>query len=602
MKKIIYLAALMASAFAAPLHAQTAEDIFRKVFDNGEDYEIDEIGHVSAYAFYDVDGDGVSECFLRGEDDSYCMYCCGDNNGKPNEKALTMSLNSIFKTHLSIMKGKPYICVQGSCGTGCYQDSYAKITKSHIEYNFDCISLYGPDDESEFECTKHVPGNELKNITKAEFDKLVPDYTPMSMNDLHWINRKMPLMTSALKTVNATLHSQIGDTIILKDSNGYFYQIMAEGKVGVAPGGAYSGDLTFPSSISYEGNTYTVTTVRRGALWKKADAKNIGTITSVTLPESVTLVGADAFRDNPMLATVNYGKNTRIEVRSFWGCPKLKLREHPICFAYTDPEFRRQDETIDQSKFATFYYPTDEPSEAVKEYQWAVFKHNHNAISFSKWMNMKKENAMACKCYNLKAVRAGVFELKDPTNVSTMFKGNMEYDQEILLAHNNYVATHEFVMFSRYNWGEDIKSMPQSYIQSMAKKYGRKVKYSNEVARTLYSSNPEKLVITEFAITNHEAMLVLSWIRDNKEVCSFVKKQKTDPEYEEYSIWNVDDDGDYGIPSVISITKDEKGNIELFLNHSAPESTNLMRLVQRGNKLVLEETEAWYNWIDAPDE
>lgn len=608
MKKIITIVALMANAFATSLYAQTAEEIFKSTFDTDEDYAIDDVGRISAYAFYDVDGDGINECFLKGEDDTYCMYCCGDNNGKPNQKALTMSLNNMMTTSLSIVQAKPYINVQGGCGTGCYAISFAKINKSHIEYDLECTSIYGPNEEEEHNCYKRIPGHDVTEIKKAEFDNLVPkNYKVISMENLRWIKRKnLPKSNNnALNDIEAkptTLHTECGDTIIVKDENGYFYQLMSSDRAGLAPGGAYSGNIEIPAAISYNGSTYLVTTIRKGAMWKKEDTKNIGTITSVTLPKSLTLVGADAFRGNASLENVIYNGKTRIEVRSFWGCPKLKFETRPVKYAYTEPHYTEENEEPNFAKFTKFYYPVDEQDNSVIDYQWVTFKHNHHAMSFDQWTNLTKENAMGCYCYNLNAVRAGVFSINDASNINTMFKGNMKHDQIVLLAHNNYVATHEFVMFSRYNWGEQEKAMPQSFVQAMEKKYGRKVKYSYEAAKALYTKTPEQLVVTEFDITNHEAMVVISWVKDNKEVCSYVKKQKTVPEYEEYSIWNVDDDGNYGIPIVISITKDEKGNMEFFINHSAPESTNLIRLVQKGNKLVDAEGESWYNWVDAPDD
>lgn len=401
------------------------------------------------------------------------------------------------------------------------------------------------------------------------------------------------------QTSPTTFHSQNGDTVIVKDKNGYFYQLTSADKAGVAPGGAYSGNVVIPSAISYNGSTYQVTTVRRGAMWKKADSKNIGTITKVSLPKSVTLVGADAFRGNASLKDVTYHSGTRIEVRSFWGCPSLILNKKPVKFAYTEPFFG---EKPDLSKFMNFYYPSEEQDNSVTDYQWVVFKYQHSGISFNKWMNLKKENAMACWCFKLNNVKAGVFSLKDANNVSSLFKGNLNNSQNILLAHNNYVATHEFVSFSRHNFDENPKSMPQSFIQAMAKKYGRKVKYSNEAAKVLYTKKPEQIVITEFEITKHEAMIAISLVKDGKEVCSYVDKRKLESDNEEFSVWNVDDDGTYGIPTIISITKDENGNFELFFNHPAPESSNLHHLVQKGNKFVVESKEAWYNWVDAPDE
>ena len=400
---------------------------------------------------------------------------------------------------------------------------------------------------------------------------------------------------------NASLHSANADTIIIKDSKGYLYQIMSDQKVGVAPGGTYSGDIIIPSQLKYDGNIYTVTTVRRGAMWKKDGASNVGNITSITLPETVTLVGADAFRGNASLTSVNCGDNTRIEVRSFWGCPKLQIQKNEPLFAYTEPYDISEYKGKNAYQFFTrIYYPCEEKEPDIAKNNWAFFKYNHSGIKFDSWHSFDKENAMACYCYRIKNVRGGLFRLQNPDNVESLFKGYLTGDNVVVLADNGYVATHEFPMFSRWIWGEEEKSMPKTFITSMEKKYGRKVKYSYECGKLLYTSN-EMLAITEFQITNHECMYVLSWLKDGKEICSYVEKQKTDPDYEEYSVWNVDDDGTYGIPEVMTIARDENGNIELFLLHAAPESLNFSHLVQKGNKFVETGMDQWYVWIDSPE-
>lgn len=400
----------------------------------------------------------------------------------------------------------------------------------------------------------------------------------------------------------ATLHSTSGDTVIVKDSKGYLYQIMSENKAGVAPGGAYSGDIVIPSQIKYEGNTYTVTTVRRGAMWKKQEALNIGNITSITLPETVTLVGADAFRGNKNLTSVNYGNKTRIEVRSFWGCPKLQLQQTEPSYAFTEPyNWSKYKGKSAYPFFTKMYCPNEKKDVTAEKYNWAFFKYNHCGITFDSWKNLDNEEAIECYCTNMKYLKAGLFRMQNPDNVESMFKGYTDGDVTVMLTDNNYVATHEFLMFSRWIWGEEEIDAPKGFKQMMESQYKRKVKYSKECAKLLYTTN-ERLIITEFEITNHEAMIVLSWLKDGKTVCSFEEKQKTDPEYEEYGVWNVDDDGTYGIPNVMTIARDENGNIELFALHSAPESLNFSHYKQKGNKLVEVGKEQWYVWVDCPYE
>ncbi|MBQ0021885.1 MAG: hypothetical protein KBT29_01465 [Prevotellaceae bacterium] len=563
---------------------------------NWNKYFENDLENIVAYALYDIDGDGINEAFVRDEANCYGCLSCGGGE----IKAVT---NSIMTTDLYYCKGIPYVIHKGGCGTGCFHKEICKIEKSKLTTRLLDIAYYGPEGQEEHECSTHKTGED-KDISYAQFQKLAPKLNDLKhMTTLKWIpvtsvsNTPKAAPTSDL----ATLHAVNGDTVIIKDSKGYLYQIMSDASVGVAPGGAYSGDIVIPSQIKYEGRTRNVTTVRRGAMWKKEGTSNIGNITSITLPETVTLVGADAFRGNANLTAVNYSDKTRIEVRSFWGCPKLQIEQNEPAYAFTEPtDYSEENSAATREAFTRMYYPTEEPDMKVSRYNWAFFKYNHSGIAFDSWKNFDSENAMACFCWRIKNVKSGLFRLLNPDNVEPMFKGYLEGSENVMLADNNYVATHEFPMFSRWIWGEQEKSMPKTFVAAMEKKYGRKAKYSYECGKLLYSTN-EQLAITEFVITNHECMYVLSWLKDGKEVCSYMDKRPVEPGYEEFSVWNVDDEGDYGIPNIMTIARDEKGNIELFLFHGAPESFNFMHLAQRGNKFEQIGDDHWYNWIDSPE-
>lgn len=593
---------LMACSQAAM--AQTAEEVWKQVLESGKPFRVSEVGTITYYSLYDIDGDGVKECFMKtDEGDAYAVYCCGDASGKPSVKAVTEVIASNPPTSVTIHKGTSFVSQQGGCGTGCYYRMFCKMEKSHVVSIYYNTDTYGPEGQEDHDYSMSKPGtDEDRPISKVVWEKSVPkNAKAIVMDDLTWVKVKAQTSKPAAggSAVAATFHSQSGDTVIIKDQKGYFYQIMSSNHLGVAPGGAYSGDVVIPSAVSYNGTVYPVTTVRRGAMWKKAGASNIGRITSITLPESVTLVGADAFRGNEALKEVKYGKNTRIEVRSFFDCPSLVTGKRMPVFGMTEPFFSDEGS---REVFSRMYYPTDEPVGEVTDYQWAVFKYHHNAVAFDKWINMNKDNAMACHAARISNIKAGQFNLKDPSNVDVMFKGYRGYSQSILFAHNDYIASHEFPIFSRYVWGEDMKSMPASFINSVSKKYGRKVKYSYEVAKVLYTSVPEQLVITEFEIVNRRPMVVISWVRNGMEVCWYVMKGQYDVEDPNWGVWNVDDDGTYGIPTAVSIAKDDKGNVELFLVHSAPESETGLYFVQQGNKLILKAEDSKYVWVDAPED
>lgn len=52
----------------------------------------------------------------------------------------------------------------------------------------------------------------------------------------------------------------------------------------------YSGDVVIPSSFNYQGITYNVTSIGGSAFYECSG------LTSVTIPGSVTTIGAEAFR------------------------------------------------------------------------------------------------------------------------------------------------------------------------------------------------------------------------------------------------------------------------------------------------------------------
>lgn len=548
-----------------------------------------EMGEVTEYAVYDVDGDGVPEVFVRDSEGAYAFFVGGGGEIKCVQSVM-------FNMHFLIRKGQPYVQLQGSCGTGCVTDEFMKIEGSRVVSHGQRVSTYSPEGERSDECYLFKDGDS-KEISNTLYEKLCPKKTEaFDMDDLEWV--KAPANPNVVTT---ELHAQRGDTIILRDGKGYLYQIMSPRSVGVAPGGAYTGNIVFPAKISYDGDTYNVTTVRRGALWKKAGASNIGVITSVKLPESVTLVGADAFRGNASLKSVTYGKDVRIEVRSFWGCPNLQLNMTEPAFAYVTPFWDEEENplTTDMKRelLSTYYMPTEESKPEHKKYSWVFLKYHHAGVSHTGWMNLDKgEDAMACWCANLQRVKAAKYSIRDMSNIDTMFKGYMNGSQNVLLADNAFVATHEFPMFSRYVWGEEKVKAPQSFVQTMEKKYGRKAKYCYEVGKLLYSTD-EKLIITEFKVTNREAKLVLSWLKDGKEVCNYEMKRALEPDEDENeSVWDIDDDGDYGIPTLCTVARDENGNIELFLEHDSPECSSFMHLVQKGNKMESVSEDNWYLW------
>ncbi len=80
----------------------------------------------------------------------------------------------------------------------------------------------------------------------------------------------------------------------------------------------YSGNIVIPSSVIYNGKTYSVTSIGNYAFW------HCTSLTSVTLPESVTSIEAQAFFECTSLASITLPKClTSIGVSAFGRCTAL---------------------------------------------------------------------------------------------------------------------------------------------------------------------------------------------------------------------------------------------------------------------------------------
>ena len=80
----------------------------------------------------------------------------------------------------------------------------------------------------------------------------------------------------------------------------------------------YSGSVTIPASVTYNGTTYSVTSIGMVAF------ASCSSLTSVTIPNSVTSIGNEAFRYCEGLISVTIGNSvTSIGLAAFYGCSSL---------------------------------------------------------------------------------------------------------------------------------------------------------------------------------------------------------------------------------------------------------------------------------------
>ena len=108
--------------------------------------------------------------------------------------------------------------------------------------------------------------------------------------------------------------------------DGIYYNITTDNTVAVTFRGyysssydEYSGEVKIPESVTYSGNTYSVTSIGYEAFYR------CSSLTSVEIPYSVTSIGDDAFRGCSSLTSVEMGNSvTSIGNYAFYECENLK--------------------------------------------------------------------------------------------------------------------------------------------------------------------------------------------------------------------------------------------------------------------------------------
>lgn len=101
-------------------------------------------------------------------------------------------------------------------------------------------------------------------------------------------------------------------------TDGIYYGLNGEEATVVQGDTPYSGDVVVPSSVSYDGNTYSVTAIGEMAF------ESCSELTSIALPNTVAAIGYAAFYNCSSLASVSMGNSvTSIGVHAFFQCSSL---------------------------------------------------------------------------------------------------------------------------------------------------------------------------------------------------------------------------------------------------------------------------------------
>jgi len=98
-------------------------------------------------------------------------------------------------------------------------------------------------------------------------------------------------LLALLASINAFAYDAQIDGIYYNFTSDAEASVTYKSSVGSGSYNSYSGRIIIPESITYQGITYSVTSIGREAF------KNCSNLTYVTIPESVTSIGYCAFSD-----------------------------------------------------------------------------------------------------------------------------------------------------------------------------------------------------------------------------------------------------------------------------------------------------------------
>ena len=344
--------------------------------------------------------------------------------------------------------------------------------------------------------------------------------------------------------------------------NGYMYRKAPEGNTcTLAFGGVYSGEVELPQQvIGPFGISFKVTGIDQNAF--------------------------TASRNLTQVALNNPEQRVAPGTLSFTGVPYDWEKISKPMYCYPDKT---------KTRFVVPAGPLSEQPE--NDFQWVVFKQNLAPCVLS---------GNTCKDSNKRSGRVdqafdstmGFFytlsELKDVAK--TRFKGYPSYEIEALIAAQDFGAFHTFPSFGRWKYPEKVQEAKSSIVKQIAKKYGRTPMYSRRVA--WLRDGTGELDLVEFEHKNHQAMVVFAWIGNGEiyATCDFTTEIES--EFENVDVWNVDDDGTFGIPDVVTIALDPEGCANIFLAKNAPESVTCFILHQVDDHFDIVPVDQWYRYVD----
>ena len=345
--------------------------------------------------------------------------------------------------------------------------------------------------------------------------------------------------------------------------NGYMYHIAPDGQsCNLAFGGIYSGVVDLPLKVQGPfGRMFPVAGIEQDAFTASRN------LTQVSIAGAEQRVAPGAL--------------------SFTGVPYDWAAIGKPLFAYPDKSRTR------------FAVPGDTSLQRPENgSQWVVFKQNLAPCSPSGDSRADEERRLGRVDQDFGSTRGLFYNILSPAEeVKAMFKGYQAGEIEALIAPPDFVAFHTFPSFGRWKFPEREQDAKAAVVRKVAAMYGRTPMYSRRAAWLRDGS--AELDIVEFEHKDHQAMVVFAWVgKDGDIYATAALTTEIESEFEDSGVWNVDDEGTYGIPDVVSIALDPDGYATIFLAKNSPESINCFALHQVGDKFEVIDFDQWYRFID----
>jgi hypothetical protein len=134
----------------------------------------------------------------------------------------------------------------------------------------------------------------------------------------HIFSLSLLLLTILLPATTSAHDFEVDGIYYNINGNGNEIIVTCKGEYGTQYSNEYSGNVIIPATVTYNGITYSVTSIGDDAF------EHCGGLASVTIPNSVTSIGGDAFRECCGLTSIDIPNSvTYIGWYAFYGCGGL---------------------------------------------------------------------------------------------------------------------------------------------------------------------------------------------------------------------------------------------------------------------------------------